>query len=619
MGDIILDALLYLVAIILYYVEVLLCEILDIIYRMFEVFAGIRTITYKSNQDFLINVFFNNSVITTVFWGMACIGIVLTFVFALMSVGKKTFDSNEKHKMTYGIILTNIFKSVVLILLISTIITATITAANLLLQKIDYLFKNANEIENPTSIEFQDEDFATMFRILNTIGMYSMNPNNDNTYNINACFNAIRPDLQILERKGFFRFSYQLKGKDENGRDIDVVSWQSAIVKIGQSANLSEDLYLDKYNSAVNDAILNCMNLLKTNGSFKPLQSYSAELKGDQNYGDYLGRTMLLACTFSAAEDEKYNEEPSLTDDLRGKFYRGECDIYDRDEVEDAFSIKIDKWNHIVGIVGVTWLIKDFLTIVMNCIGRIFNMLLLYIVAPPLIATMPLDDGGKFKQWTTSFIIQAFGIFGTFIAVRLLVLFIPIIFDPQLVLFDDSVLDVMGKLVMVVGCGFTCKSASGMITGILADNAGAAAIAAGDVGGQAVGALAAVGKKAAGLAIGAGLAVGKGAANVTGLTTKANEIGEFAKNKVQAMKDKGGIIGCMKNGFSTNKQDEEKKKAQKEGLQDKADSKQRMLVNKMLGLDPMHGESAWNDLKGGAKGDGKKGAKTPPPLGKPAK
>ena len=94
MGDIILNALLYLIALILYYIEVLLCKILDLVYNMFEVFAGIEMVTIRQSDGslvdkFLINVFFDNTAVNYVFWGMACIGIVLTFVFAVMSVGKK--------------------------------------------------------------------------------------------------------------------------------------------------------------------------------------------------------------------------------------------------------------------------------------------------------------------------------------------------------------------------------------------------------------------------------------------------------------------------------------------------------------------------------------------------
>ncbi len=632
MGEIILNALLRLIAIILYYIEVLLCKILDLVYSMFEVFSGITAIQYQGEQNFLINVFFDNPTIAVLFWGMACIGIVLTFVFAIWSVIKKTFDSNEKHKMSFGQILTNVFKSILIILLMSTIVTVSINAANVLMQQINYLFTNAESIRNPDSIVFEDEDYATMFRVLNTVANYSLNPSYDSTYNINACFNAIRGDLQILDRKSFFSFTYLplVDGKEINEAYIKAhpddeealellnsTSWQKAIRDIGVAADIKTDLFLDEYNGPVNKAIVKCVNAMKTDGSFKPVAKYErAKSGGAAGYGALLGRTIMVACTFEAANNNRYNTSPELTDEVRGPYYYGEKDIYSLGTVEDDFSIDFDKWNHIIAIAGTIWLIKNFLIIIMNCVARIFNILLLYIAAPPFIAMMPLDDGGKFKQWCTAFVIQLFGIFGTFVSVRLLIAFIPIILSPELILFDSSFTNIVAKLLIIIGVGFTATKASGIITGILADNAGMQSIMAGDVGAQAVGAMSAVGKKAVGLGLSVAATAGKGLANVTGLTGIANTIGDKFKNFNQSMKEsKGGLIGAALGGFKTNEQrsneTKERREAKQEAANDKAlgigafeaegkarnqmDTRNLMANNKALGLDPTSGVSNFAD------------------------
>ena len=602
MGDIILNALLYLIALILYYIEVLLCKILDLVYNMFEVFAGIEMVTIRQSDGslvdkFLINVFFDNTAVNYVFWGMACIGIVLTFVFAVMSVGKKTFDSYDKHKLSYGQILTNCFKSIAIILFMSTIVSATITATNLLMQQIDLLFNNANDFEQPQEIYFNEDDYATMFRILDTIGNCSLNSSYDNTYNINDCYNQIRPDLQVLGNKGFFKFTYS-SATNAEGVGGNYISWQKIIRDIGVAADYNSDIYLDEFNKPVNDAILAAMDAMRTNGAFKPYSYYKNENYKNYNGGAELGKTLMIAATYSAAKNKSYNIDPSLTDEVRGPFYRGELNPYSLGDIEKHFSIDFDKFNHIIVLVGTVWLIKEFLAIIMNCIGRIFNLMLLYIVAPPFIATMPLDDGGKFKQWTTAFVIQAFGIFGTFISVRLLMLFIPIIMGPQLILFDNGFMNIIGKVIMVIGVGFTSQKASSMISGILADNAGMQSIMAGDTGGAAVSALTSVGQKAAGLAIGAAALVGKGAANATGLTTGVNMLGDKLGQGVQSMKDKGGIIGAARNGFET-----------KEGEKQKADSafkeKQSQFMDKAGSFfDKNSGEGP----KGGAGAGGDQGS-----------
>ena len=86
------------------------------------------------------------------------------------------------------------------------------------------------------------------------------------------------------------------------------------------------------------------------------------------------------------------------------------------------------------------------------------------------------------KQWTTAFVIQCFGVFGTIIAMRVMLLFIPIVIDNNLLLFDNYVLNLMAKVIIILGGMETAKRASGMVTGILADNAGMQAITASDMG-----------------------------------------------------------------------------------------------------------------------------------------
>lgn len=625
MGEMIKNALFDLIGTLLFYIERLLCNILDLVYGMFEVFAGINTVRYgKDNFVYLTNFFFDEPVIVKVFWGMAVIGIALTFVFAIASVTRKTFDSNDKVKLSYGVILTNIFKSVLLILLMSTIVNLTLFSTNVLMQQIDTVFDLAEEDERPETIKFNDEDYATMYRILDNVATYTMNPSYDNTYNINACFNSIRNDLNILDKKKFFKYSYE-SPKDSDGKAITFSTWQEAIRNIGVAADIDQDLMLDQYNAAVNKAITECADLIKKDGSFKPLAEYTQ--KKDDTSGAALGRTVLVASTFNAANNSRFNQHASLTDDLRKQYYKGQKNIYDIDSVEEDFSLGLDKFNHIIALFGTIFLIKQFLVIMLNCIGRIFNMLILYLVAPPFIAVMPLDDGGKFKQWITAFVIQAFGIFGTFVAVRALILFVPLILNPDLILFDNETMNITGKLLIILGIAFTASRASTMISGILADNAGMQSLLAGDTGGAAAGALEAVGRKAAGMAVGAAVAtgatVGKGFANATGLTHMANSVSQKAGGWVQSMKDNFGLAGAIRNGWETN--------ASRKQSADKAkEAKQDSVFDKVLSGDL--------DSKGGGGGDIKIGINlgnndaqrsankpplkpnhVPPPKGKPQK
>ena len=464
----------------LYYLAVGCCWITDLLYSMFEVMAGLSKVSYDGDFDYLINIFFSNTTVSKIYWGMALIGLTVGFAFAIAAVIKKLFDSNEKEKRSYGQILTGLFKSALTILCMSLIITVVLNATTLLMQQINYVFINADDLGEEKSITYTDEEYAAMARALNTIGNFSVNPSYNNRFNLNKCFNEIRPDLQYLKQQGVFDFHYVTTDVEGN----TIATWQSALQKIANSASLDRDLSLDVYYESVSNSILNTMDLLKVNGSFKPLEEYQRHYQPSRSSLP-MARFLFLMATMRAAKNEDYNVNPSLTDPLRGAYYYGEKSIYDLDTVNEDFDIGVAAFDYLILFLTCYKMLVTLATIILNCVGRIFNMLLLYLISPLILAVSSLDDGAKFKQWTTAFIVQSFSVFGTVISMRVLLLFMPVVIDPNLVLFANPVANILAKLVIVLGGFEVSEKATNLITGILADNAGWQSITAGDMSGTA--------------------------------------------------------------------------------------------------------------------------------------
>jgi len=576
---IILDAILYAVAVVLYYIETALGEALDLVYKMFDVFSGAAPVQYNGSKNYLLNVFFENKTINVLYGGMACIGLALLFIFALISVGRKMFDSTgEKVKLNYGMILTNIFKGALFIIAMTFFMNVMVTATGTLLDSVKGLFDNVKKYENPSSIDFDEEDYANMFRVLDKIANRSMDPGYTNRYNINTCYNEICPDMQTLKATGVFEFDYS---GAEN-------SWQYALYQIYMAGDLNRGMSVDVYNQNLSDSILNCMYALKYNTSFKPLSHYERTVVEGEDSNASLGTILLLSSTMNAANNSSYNgTKASITDALRLPFYQGVKDIYNRDTVESAFTIEIGRWDHITALFGLGICLIEFIKITFLCISRIFNMLILYLVAPGFIAVLPLDDGGKLKQWTTSFIIQSFSLFGNYIAIRLLLIIIPIIMGNNLVLFDGAVMNAAAKDIFVVGICITAQRSSAMIAGILADNAGMQTLSTLDTGSGIV----SRGQALLGRAAGLGLSAAKGAAKlgmgaagkglsglgaVTGASYVKNKIGDKLGNWGKSMRENFGAIGAYKKGFKS--KDEMKQEAA-----DKKDSEEAAIRGKLLG------------------------------------
>ncbi len=482
-----------------YYLELALCRIIDILYQMFEIFAGLTKVEYNGSRDYLINIFFSNKAVSNIYWGMAVIGIVMVFGFAIFAVIRKVFDASGKQQQSLGQILTSGLRSIFIILGMTAIMTVVLNATGVLMQQVNYLFNDPYNLDKPEERTFTGEEYAAMGRILATIGNYSVVESKANRYNVNLCFNDIQGDMKYLQDQGVFDYSYyQL---DENKQVIQ--SWQSVLAKIATSCDLRQSVKVDIYNDAVARSIGAAMSYLEQTKNPRALEYVRRTVNVDSTNA-HLDRLIFLMGTFRAARNSNYNVKPAFDDALRGSYYydKGK-NIYNLDQVDADFNIGFPT-DYIVVWVASIAVIFDLVVIILNCVARIFNMLFLYIIAPPVIAAQPLDSGGKTKQWMTAFLVQSLSVFGTVIAMRLLLLFLPIIVNPQLVLFEKSaILNALAKLVLVYGGFEAAKKSSSILTGILADSAGWQAVQAGDMSssaGKAIGAATGVGKAAFGMA-----------------------------------------------------------------------------------------------------------------------
>ena len=488
-----------------YIIEAALCRLINIFSQLFEVFAGVERASYNGKHDFLMNIFFSNRAINNVYWAMALIGIVLTFAFTIWAVVKKLFDMSGKMQASYGQILTSAVRSIVLMLGLTFIMNVVITSTNVLMQQITYIFNDAEHLDQPVTRRFSEEEYAAMGRVLATVGNYSMVPNNNNRYNLNLCYNDIRDDLYYLERQGVFEYSYYQT--DKNGNVIE--TWQSVLAKIAKAGNLTQDVKVDVYNDSIASSIMDAMKYLQNNDNIIARETVTRDYLQDNDM--HLDRLVFLVGTMRAAKNPQYNEHPSLDDPLRGPYYYDQGgNIYDFDQVSDDFDIGF-KMDYVVAWIAAVAMIFDLVVILMNCVARLFNMMFLYIIAPPVIAASPLDGGGKFKQWTIAFLVQSLSVFGTVIAMRLLMIYLPIVINPQLVLFEGDIMNMFAKFVLVFGGFEAAKKSTALLTGILADSAGWQAIQAGDMSSSAsaaIGKVVGAGKAVGGTALGVGKAVG---------------------------------------------------------------------------------------------------------------
>ena len=96
----------------------------------------------------------------------------------------------------------------------------------------------------------------------------------------------------------------------------------------------------------------------------------------------------------------------TLTDGVRLSYLEGKKDYHKLSVVKKDFYAS--NFNYVEGFVSAVLLLLILLGAVMVFIRRIFELLLLYLVSPFFVSTIPLDDGVMFKKLRELFIAKFF-------------------------------------------------------------------------------------------------------------------------------------------------------------------------------------------------------------------
>lgn len=211
---------------------------------------------------------------------------------------------------------------------------------------------------------------------------------------------------------------------------------------------------------------------------------------------------------------------PSLGDELRSQYMSGKKDYRDMDTVKADFHAA--NFNYITGFVGGILLLIVMAVSVLTFIRRLFELLLLYIVSPLYVSTIPLDDGATFAKWRELFVAKFFSGFGSVFIMKLYLIMIPMISGSNLILYDrtlpnGSVINNVLQLFLVIGGAWAVFKGQSILMQIFSPQAGMTESQASDLlmGAIAGGATIATGG-AAMAAKGATMAAGKGMAGAIG-------------------------------------------------------------------------------------------------------
>lgn len=122
----------------------------------------------------------------------------------------------------------------------------------------------------------------------------------------------------------------------------------------------------------------------------------------------------------------------------------------------------ITELNYVIGLLGSLVMLVMFVISAITFVQRIFDIVLLYIISPVSISTIPLDEGNRFKVWKDMLISKILSAYGIILVMNLFFLIIPRVY--QIKFFDNSFQNGVVYILFLIGGSFAVTKASRVIS-----------------------------------------------------------------------------------------------------------------------------------------------------------
>lgn len=175
-------------------------------------------------------------------------------------------------------------------------------------------------------------------------------------------------------------------------------------------------------------------------------------------------------------EDFRSGRNPSFTDDVRNPYLKGDKDYRSLTTVKRDFYAS--NFNFIEGFTSCVLLLFILAGAAIIFIRRLFELLLLYLVSPFFVSTIPLDDGVTFAKWREMFVAKFFSGFGVIFSMRYYMLLVPSIAGSNLCLYSMNLpnavmINSVLKMFMILGGAWAVYKSQSLIMQILNQEAAA--------------------------------------------------------------------------------------------------------------------------------------------------
>ncbi|MBR5012948.1 MAG: hypothetical protein IKY15_03310, partial [Clostridia bacterium] len=474
-------------------------------------------------SDFLTGIFFGGyPILSSVFLGLIILGAILLFLSTIVAIIRNEYTT-DKAENSKAKIIGKAFKSIIYVAIIPVVCIFGVYLANIVLVAVD-------------SATTYNTNYG------NTLDKSKLEPVYVRTPSLPGVNNASGAEKTYI--------SYNLFGVLNDGKPYGTTNTTFSGTIFKASAYWANRVRISANYSAEEVASGNKINyaeLIKT-GQFSDFDGLFSDPTGNAEiiatkidiafadnvmFGSSIENRTLNFGNEQVAEVNNWQWNPFGDNSNTTYNFANRYDVQLVWYYYDLWS-----FNYVIALGAAIVMVSIFINIIFGLMRRLIELVGLFLIAPPIISMMPLDEEKGYKEWRKSFLSKTLMAYGAIGGMNVVMLILPEL--QRISFFNNEFLDLIVNTLLIIVALLAVKSFIAMVSTFvggadatkegsdIAKEAGetiakGAKVAAG-VGGVALGA----GKLAGGLAIGAAKKVGQ-VGHGAWIKHKMNKYGENAE------------------------------------------------------------------------------------------
>ena len=180
------------------------------------------------------------------------------------------------------------------------------------------------------------------------------------------------------------------------------------------------------------------------------------------------GSTLIGGQILITSGQYAYIGDEASRNEIERMFLIGELDYFDMNVVAQFYSLR--SLDFFIGIIGSIVIMVMFVMSAITFIQRIFDVVLLYVISPISVSTIPVDEGNRFKIWRDMTISKVLSAYGIILSMNLFFIIIPQI--SLITFFNDEFKNGIVKILFLIGGAFAVTKSNLVIAQLTGNSAG---------------------------------------------------------------------------------------------------------------------------------------------------